>query len=190
MQKHQFEKTIKDDNGVGHMTLSIQDYEDIKSPLFVGDICSLVFELKVINPEIPTAPPTCAESGAAGMDLRAYLKDSVTILPNRPAKLIRTNIAIWIDDPNIGGFIYPRSGLAGKLGITLANCVGVIDSSYQGEIMLAVINLGMKDFTIKPGERIAQIVFQPIIRPIFKVVEKFSGETERGVGGFGSTGVK
>ncbi len=131
--------------------------------------------------------PQYATPGSAGMDLSACIPGEIIIKPGEIAK-INTGIAIQIPHSGIGGFIFPRSGLSSKYGISLANCVGVIDSDSTGEIICPVINHGSGDYVIKPGDRIAQLVFLPVIKARLEEAERLE-ETERGSGGFGSTGV-
>lgn len=140
---------------------------------------------KKIGKEIPF--PNYATGGSAGMDLRACLDTEVEIKPGE-IKMISTGICIHIMDSCVGGFVYPRSGISSKYGVSLANCVGVIDSDYTGEILCPMINHGNDSYTIKSGDRIAQIVFMPISKVELNLVEELE-HTERGSGGFGSTGV-
>lgn len=129
--------------------------------------------------------PEYATSGSAGMDLSAAMEGAVTV-PAGGRTLIPTGIAIQIPE-GFGGFVFPRSGLSFKKGISMCNCVGVIDSDYTGEIKVAVHNISQEDYNINPGDRIAQLVFLPV--PQAELVECESlEETERGSGGFGSTG--
>ncbi|MHB1391863.1 MAG: dUTP diphosphatase [Clostridia bacterium] len=130
--------------------------------------------------------PEYATAGSAGMDLSACIQDDIIIRPGEIIK-VNTGIAIQIPHSGIGGFVYPRSGLSSRYGISLANCVGVIDSDYTGEIICPVINHGSYDYTIKSGDRIAQIVFMPVLNVILQEADKLE-VTERGTGGFGSTG--
>lgn len=131
--------------------------------------------------------PFYATSGSAGLDLSAALSEPV-VLKKGEIRLIPTGIAISIPTPEYGAFVYARSGLASKYGICLANSVGVIDSDYRGEIKCALINLGNDDFVVQPGERIAQMVFMPVAQVDLCEVECLD-DTERGAGGFGSTGI-
>lgn len=131
--------------------------------------------------------PAYATEGSAGMDLSACISEELVIKPGEIVK-VNTGIAIQIPHSGIGGFVFPRSGLSSRHGISLANCVGVIDSDYTGEIICPVINHGSSDYTIKPGDRIAQIVFMPVLNVKLLETDKLD-ETERGTGGFGSTGV-
>jgi len=130
--------------------------------------------------------PNYATSGSAGMDLHACIKEPIIMKPRQIYK-IPTGIAIHINNSNVGGFVFPRSGLASKHGITLVNAVGVIDSDYVGEIMCLMINLSESDYTVNPGDRIAQIVFLPVYCASLILTDELQS-TERGTGGFGSTG--
>lgn len=130
--------------------------------------------------------PEYATAGSAGLDLRACL-DKTLILEAGKCQLIPTGIAIYIADPTIAAVILPRSGLGHKHGVVLGNLVGLIDSDYQGPLMVSVWNREQQSFVIEPGDRIAQMVFVPVIQAKFNIVEEFI-ETERGVGGFGHSG--
>lgn len=130
--------------------------------------------------------PEYATAGSAGMDLSACIPEDIIIKAGERA-MVKTGIAIQIPRSGIGGFVFPRSGLSSRYGISLANCVGVIDSDYTGEIICPVINLSISDYIIKSGDRIAQIVFMPVINAKLHEVDKLE-VTERGAGGFGSTG--
>ena len=130
--------------------------------------------------------PFYASSGAAGMDLTACLEESVTLKPLERA-LIPTGIAISLPSEKYGAFLFARSGLASKHGITLANCVGVVDSDYTGEIKVGLINLSSEEYTLTRGERIAQMVIMPVAHANFTVADELD-KTQRGSGGFGSTG--
>lgn len=132
--------------------------------------------------------PFYATPGSAGMDLKAFIDEPVIIGAGQ-IKMIPTGIAIQIPDKHIGGFVFPRSGLSSKHGISLINCVGVIDSDYTGELVCPVVNLSDKDFTIYHGDRIAQLVFMPVCSAALELVDELE-KTERGGGGFGSTGIK
>ncbi|CAB1277498.1 dUTP diphosphatase [Candidatus Nitrosacidococcus tergens] len=137
-----------------------------------------------LGTEIPL--PHYATSGAAGLDLRACISNDLAILPNT-TELIPTGLAIHIADPTLAAVLLPRSGLGHKHGIVLGNLVGLIDSDYQGEILISCWNRGSDPFIITIGERIAQMVFVPIIQVSFKTVESFT-TSHRGEGGFGHTG--
>jgi len=130
--------------------------------------------------------PAYATDGAAGLDLRALLDAPLTLEPGATT-LIKTGLAIHIADANLAAVILPRSGLGHKNGIVLGNLVGLIDSDYQGELMVSCWNRGTAAFTINPGERIAQLVFVPVVQAEFQIVDDFAA-SQRGTGGFGSTG--
>ena len=132
--------------------------------------------------------PAYATSGSAGMDLKASIEEALVIKPGQIVK-IPTGIAIQMQSNLVGGFVFPRSGLSSKHGISLINCVGVVDSDYTGEIICPVVNHSDIDFTVNPGDRIAQLVFMPVCNASLVEVEELQ-ETERGSGGFGSTGMK
>ena len=137
-----------------------------------------------IGKEIPF--PTYATSGSAGMDLRACIDSAITITPGETI-LIPTGISIYIQDPGLAATILPRSGLGHKHGIVLGNLVGLIDSDYQGPLMVSLWNRGNEAFEVSIGDRIAQLVFVPIVQTEFEVVEEFT-VSDRGEGGFGHTG--
>ncbi len=145
-------------------------------------------QLRILDPRIgDTIPlPEYATPGAAGLDLRACLDAAVTLEPGQTT-LVPTGLAIHIGDPGLAAVILPRSGLGHKHGIVLGNLVGLIDSDYQGQLFVSVWNRGQSSFTIEVGERMAQLVFVPVVQAHFEVVDQFH-ETERGAGGFGSTG--
>ncbi|MBL4679864.1 MAG: dUTP diphosphatase [Pseudomonadales bacterium] len=147
-------------------------------------------QLKILSPLIGDSIPipSYSTSGSAGLDLRACLKSSMTIHPGE-TKLIETGLSIYIEDPHYAALILPRSGLGHKHGIVLGNLVGLIDSDYQGELMISCWNRGNTKFTIEVGDRIAQLIIVPVVQTGFKIVEEFS-ETDRGTGGFGSSGRK
>lgn len=142
--------------------------------------------IKFLDNNKEKAVPFYATEGSAGMDLKAVLDESITLAPLERA-LIPTGIAISLPGPKYGAFLFARSGLASKHGITLANCVGVIDSDYTGEIKVALVNLSNEPYTITDGERIAQIVIMEVAKADFTVTDSLQ-KTERGSGGFGSTG--
>lgn len=131
--------------------------------------------------------PVAASAGSAGVDLRV-VSDEPIVLKAGECKLLGTGMAFYLQNPDYAGMILPRSGLGHKHGIVLGNLVGLIDSDYQGELMVSLWNRSEEDYTIAVGERIAQYVVVPIQRPDFSVVEDFSDDSDRGVGGFGSTG--
>ncbi|EFO94146.1 dUTP diphosphatase [Acinetobacter guillouiae] len=130
--------------------------------------------------------PTYATTGSAGLDLRACVEEAIQIEPGQTV-LVKTGMAIYIEDTNFAGLVLPRSGLGHKHGIVLGNLVGLIDSDYQGELMVSVWNRGQTTFTLEPGERLAQYVLVPVVQAQFDIVSEFEA-TERGAGGFGHTG--
>jgi dUTP pyrophosphatase len=130
--------------------------------------------------------PSYATPGSAGIDLRACLDAPLSLAPGK-TDLIPTGMAIHMDTPDIAAVILPRSGLGHKHGIVLGNLVGLIDSDYQGQLMVSCWNRGQDSFTIQPGERIAQLVFVPVIQAAFEIVDEFVA-SQRGAGGFGSSG--
>ena len=143
-------------------------------------------DLKILDPRAREALPRYATAGSAGLDLRAMLDAPFTIAPGETV-LVKTGIAIHIGDPAYAAVILPRSGLGHKKGIVLGNLVGLIDSDYQGELMISTWNRGSAPFTLEPMERLAQLVFVPVARADFRLVDDFAA-SERGAGGFGSTG--
>lgn len=130
--------------------------------------------------------PNYATQGSAGLDLRACVESTTEVAPGETI-LIPTGISIFIDDPTLAAVILPRSGLGHKHGIVLGNLVGLIDSDYQGPLMVSMWNRGHQSFTVEPGDRIAQLVFVPVVQADFEVVEEFTS-SDRGEGGFGHTG--
>lgn len=145
-------------------------------------------QLKILDPRLGDSIPLpeYATGGSAGLDLRACLEAPATLNPGETL-LLPTGLAIHIDDPAIAAIILPRSGLGHKHGIVLGNLVGLIDSDYQGQIFVSCWNRGNTPFTIAVGERIAQMVFVPVIKSAFEIVDEFT-ESTRGDGGFGHTG--
>ena len=145
-------------------------------------------QLKILDTRIgDTIPmPTYATEGSAGIDLRACVKQPTVVEPNQTV-LIPTGIAIHIGDPQLAATILPRSGLGHKQGIVLGNLVGLIDSDYQGELMISCWNRSDQPFIVEEGLRIAQLVFVPVVKAAFQVVESFE-DSQRGPGGFGHTG--
>jgi dUTP pyrophosphatase len=145
-------------------------------------------KVRVLDPrlgkEFPL--PAYATSGSAGLDLRACIDAPVVLAPGH-AELVPTGLAIHLDDPGLAAVLLPRSGLGHKHGIVLGNLVGLIDSDYQGQVMVSVWNRGGAPFTIQPGERIAQLVVVPVVQVELEVVESFE-QSARGAGGFGSSG--
>jgi dUTP pyrophosphatase len=130
--------------------------------------------------------PQYATTGSAGLDLRACLEKPLELEPGR-AELIPTGLAIYLEDPGLAAMVLPRSGLGHRHGIVLGNLVGLIDSDYQGELMVSCWNRGREPFTLKPGERIAQLVVVPVVQVELEVVANFEA-TSRGAGGFGHSG--
>jgi dUTP pyrophosphatase len=145
-------------------------------------------KLRILDPRIGREfpLPQHATPGSAGMDLRACLAAPL-VLPPGGAELIPTGLSIYVEDPGLAALLLPRSGLGHKNGIVLGNLVGLIDSDYQGPLMVSCWNRGSAAFTINPGDRIAQMVIVPVVQFDFEVVEEFAG-TVRGAGGFGSSG--
>ncbi|WP_454785602.1 dUTP diphosphatase [Legionella sp. WA2024007413] len=145
-------------------------------------------QLKILDARIgDTIPlPTYATDGSAGLDLRVCMNEPIQIAPQETV-LLPTGLSIYIADPKLAAVILPRSGLGHKNGIVLGNLVGLIDSDYQGELKISCWNRGMEHFTVNPGERIAQLVFIPVVQAAFELVAEFT-ETSRGDGGFGSSG--
>ena len=150
---------------------------------------TLRIETKAMSPLIgDTIPlPSYATEGSAAIDLRACMEKEIEIHPGETA-FIDSGIAINIKDPNVVGIIAPRSGLGIKKGIVLANTIGVIDSDYQGEIKIGLFNRGQSTYIVKPGERICQMMFMPVVNAVLNLVQDFSNETVRGQGGFGHSG--
>ena len=145
-------------------------------------------QLQILDPRIgeDIPLPTYATDGSAGMDMRACLDEPLTIHPGE-THLIPTGIAIHINDTNLAAVLLPRSGLGHKHGIVLGNLTGLIDSDYQGQVFVSCWNRGNDTFTVNPGERIAQMVFVPVVQAEFEIVDSFAG-SNRGEGGFGHTG--
>jgi len=146
----------------------------------------LDIDIKIIDPRMVDQLPAYATPGSAGLDLRACLNEPLTLLPNA-WQLVPTGIAIYLRDPGYAALILPRSGLGHKHGIVLGNLVGLIDSDYQGQLMVSAWNRSDTAFTIEPMERIAQLVVVPVLQARFNVVNEFPA-SERGEGGYGSTG--
>lgn len=145
-------------------------------------------QVKILDPRVGDliALPSYATTGSAGLDLRVCIDEAMHIEPQQTV-LLPTGLAIYIADPNLAAVILPRSGLGHKHGIVLGNLVGLIDSDYQGELKISCWNRNHEAFCIQPGDRIAQLVFLPIARVDFTLVDAFV-ETDRGQGGFGSSG--
>ena len=144
-------------------------------------------DVKVLDPRLQSQLPTYATPGSAGLDLRACLDAPLTLQPNA-WQLVPTGMAIHLADPGYAALILPRSGLGHKHGIVLGNLVGLIDSDYQGQLMVSCWNRSQEAFTIQPMERIAQMVIVPVVQARFNVVTEFDAPSERGAGGYGSTG--
>ena len=143
-------------------------------------------DVKILDPRLRDALPQYSTVGAAGLDLRACIDKPLTLAPGA-ADLVPSGIAIHLADPGLAAVVLPRSGLGHKHGIVLGNLVGLIDSDYQGPVMVSVWNRSGAEFTINPMDRIAQLVVMPVVQVKLIVVEEFAG-SNRGAGGFGSTG--
>ena len=145
-------------------------------------------QLRILDPRLGSEfpLPAHASEGAAGLDVRACLEAPLELAPGA-CELVPTGFAIHMADPELAAVLLPRSGLGHKHGIVLGNLVGLIDSDYQGQVFVSCWNRGSDGFTIRPGERIAQMVFVPIVRAHFEVVDSFE-DSARGAGGFGHTG--
>ena len=143
---------------------------------------------RILDPRLGTEfpLPEYATEGSAGIDLRACLDEPVTLEPGQ-TQLLPTGMAIHIEDPSLAAMILPRSGLGHKHGIVLGNLVGLIDSDYQGQLMVSCWNRGNTTFTVQPGERIAQLILVPVVQARLEIVESFE-ESDRGAGGFGHSG--
>lgn len=146
-------------------------------------------EARIVNPllgsRIPA--PTYATPGSAAMDLRACIETPLVLAPGA-VSLVKTGLAINMMDPGLVAVVASRSGLALKHRVFVLNAPGIVDADYHGEIGVVLANMGEEAYTVEPGERIAQLLFQPVVQVALHYVEKFSSETERGEGGFGSTG--
>ena len=145
-------------------------------------------QLKILDARLRDQLPAYATPGSAGLDLRACLDAALELAPGA-TQLVPTGLAIHLNDPGYAAVILPRSGLGHKHGIVLGNLVGLIDSDYQGQLMVSVWNRSAAAFTLQPFERIAQLVVVPVVQAQFSVVDEF-GASERGAGGFGSTGLQ
>lgn len=147
-------------------------------------------QLKILDPRIGTEfeLPDYATDGSAGMDLRACVDQDTVLTPGQTV-LIPTGLSIYVQDLSLAAVLLPRSGLGHKHGIVLGNLTGLIDSDYQGPLMVSLWNRGNTDFTVQAGDRIAQMVFIPVVQAQFEIVEEFA-ESDRASGGFGHTGVK
>ncbi len=145
-------------------------------------------DVKILDARLHEQMPTYATPGSAGLDLRACLSEPLTLIPNA-WQLVPTGMAIYLQDPAYAALILPRSGLGHKHGIVLGNLVGLIDSDYQGQLMVSAWNRSDVAFTIEPMERIAQLVIVPVVQAQFNIVNDFEA-SQRGVGGYGSTGTR
>jgi dUTP pyrophosphatase len=145
-------------------------------------------DLKIIDPRMRDHLPAYATLGSAGLDLRACLDAPLTLEPNA-WQLVPTGIALYLADPGFAALILPRSGLGHKHGIVLGNLVGLIDSDYQGQLLVSAWNRSVTAFTIEPMERIAQLMIVPVVQAQFNVVDSFP-PSDRGIAGYGSTGTK
>ena len=145
-----------------------------------------MIDVKILDARLKDSPPHYATPGAAGLDLRACLEAPLELQPGQ-TQLLPTGLAIHLNDPGLAAMILPRSGLGHKHGIVLGNLVGLIDSDYQGQLMVSVWNRSSAPFTIQPLDRIAQLVVVPVLQVGFNVVDEFAS-SDRGEGGFGSTG--
>ncbi len=143
-------------------------------------------DIKILDERLKSQPPAYATDGSAGLDLRACIEAPINLAPGHTA-LVPTGLAIHLADPGLAAMILPRSGLGHKHGIVLGNLVGLIDSDYQGQIFVSAWNRGHEHFTVQPMERIAQLVVVPVLQVAFNVVGDFDA-SDRGAGGFGSTG--
>ncbi|MEY4257997.1 MAG: hypothetical protein RJA56_898 [Pseudomonadota bacterium] len=144
-------------------------------------------DLKIMDPRMVEHLPAYATPGSAGLDLRACFDAPLTLAPNA-WQLVPTGLAVHLADPAYAAMLLPRSGLGHKHGIVLGNLVGLIDSDYQGQLMVSCWNRSPTAFTIEPMERIAQMVIVPVVQAQFRVVDDFASASERGAGGYGSTG--
>ncbi|MBP5985343.1 MAG: dUTP diphosphatase [Brachymonas sp.] len=146
-------------------------------------------DLKILDERIREHMPVYATAGSAGLDLRACLDAPLTLQPNA-WQLVPTGMAVHLNDPGYAALLLPRSGLGHKHGIVLGNLVGLIDSDYQGQLMVSVWNRSNEPFTVEPLERVAQMVIVPVVQAQFNVVDDFAQASARGAGGYGSTGRK
>lgn len=147
----------------------------------------MLIDVKIMDPRMADQLPAYATPGSAGLDLRACLDSPLTLAPNA-WQLVPTGLAVHLADPAYAAMLLPRSGLGHKHGIVLGNLVGLIDSDYQGQLMVSCWNRSPTAFTIEPMERIAQMVIVPVVQAQFRVVDDFAAASERGSGGYGSTG--
>ena len=147
----------------------------------------MIVDIKILDPRMQDQLPQYATPGSAGLDLRACLDAPITLEPNA-WQLVPTGLSIYLRDPGYAAMILPRSGLGHKHGIVLGNLVGLIDSDYQGQLMVSAWNRSDVAFTLQPMERLAQLVIVPVMQAQFNVVSEFDSTSERGEGGYGSTG--
>lgn len=155
------------------------------SIIYLFDIMKKI-DLKILDNRMKDFLPSYGTPGSAGLDLRACIDEAITLQPGKTV-LIPTGLAIHIADPAYAAMILPRSGIGHKNGIVLGNLVGLIDSDYQGQLMVSTWNRGQAEFTLQPMDRLAQLIIVPVLQVGFNIVDEF-GESERGEGGFGSTG--
>lgn len=146
-------------------------------------------DIQILDPRLHEQPPAYATPGSAGLDLRACLQEPLTLAPGSPAVLVPTGLAMHLQDPGYAALILPRSGLGHKQGLVLGNLVGLIDSDYQGQLMVSAWNRGQQPIEIAPLERIAQLVIVPVVQAQLRVVKQFA-PSSRGAGGYGSTGTR
>lgn len=146
----------------------------------------LNIDVKILDARLRDQLPAYATPGSAGLDLRACLEAPIVLRPGQ-TELVPSGLAIHIADPGLAAMVLPRSGMGHKHGIVLGNLVGLIDSDYQGQILVSLWNRGAADFTLNPMERIAQLIVVPVVQVGFNLVDDFA-QSERGAGGFGSTG--
>ena len=144
-------------------------------------------QVRILDPRMADSLPAYATPGSAGLDLRACLDQPLVLEPGQTV-LIPTGLSVYLGDPGLAAMLLPRSGLGHKHGIVLGNLVGLIDSDYQGPLMVSCWNRGQTAFTVEPMERIAQMVIVPVVQAAFEVVDAFHASSERAQGGFGSTG--
>ena len=146
-------------------------------------------EIKVLDERLRGwGLPGYASAAAAAIDLRACLDEALTILPDSAPPLISAGFALHMNDPHLAALVLPRSGLGHKQGLVLGNLVGLIDPDYTGPIMVSAWNRGRAPITLQPGDRFAQLLFVPVVRPVLREVAAFTAASDRGAGGFGSTG--
>lgn len=144
-------------------------------------------EMKILDERIRPYLPKYATPGSAGLDLHACIQTPMLLEPGQ-TNMVATGLAIHINNPQLAALILPRSGMGAKKGIVLGNLVGLIDSDYQGQLLIAAWNRTQTPYTLEPFERLAQLVIVPVVQAQFKLVDDFGSETQRGTGGYGSTG--